>query len=100
MIDLIVAVPFSLMLESLKNIPARRREGITCFAFGLGSVLLWMALLRFAPNFFWISPIIPWTLIMATVVASLWLKRRLAIQPIASPELDDTQEERELVATV
>lgn len=99
-IDLIVAVPFSLMLESLKNIPARRREGITCFAFGLGSVLLWMALLRFAPNFFWISPIIPWTLIMATVVASLWLKRRLAIQPIASPELDDTQEERELVATV
>lgn len=98
-IDLIVAVPFALMLESLKSIRSLRREAFTCLSFGLGTVLLWMLMLRFMPNFFWISPMIPWTLITATVAASLWLKRRLAI-PIETHELHGAEEEHELVATV
>lgn len=101
-IDLVVAVPFALMLESLKSIWSHRRESVTCFLFGLSTVLLWMVALRFAPHFFWISPVIPWTLMVATVAVSLWLERRLVIQPtaIASPQLHGAAEDRELVATV
>jgi hypothetical protein len=100
LIDLIVAVPFALMLQSVKSIPSRRRDALTCFVFGLSTVLLWMIMLRFAPNFFWISRVIPWTLVIATVATSIWLERRLATQPMASTEVHTAQEERELVATV
>ena len=79
---------------------SRRREGFTCFVFGFSAVVLWMAMLRFAPNFFWISPVIPWTLVIATIAASLWLETRLAIPRIVSDETQDAQQEHELVATV
>jgi len=98
-IDLIVAVPFSLMLESLKSIRSTRREALTCFSFGLGTVLLWMVMLRFMPSFFWITPIIPWTLMIATVAASLWLKRGLESGHILSEEIPKVEvEEPELAS--
>src|SRR5262249_41414749 len=81
LIDLVVAFPFALMLQSLASIAARRREGVTPFLFGLGAVLLWMALLRFAPNFFWLSPAVPWILTCATVLVSMWLKRDVQTVP-------------------
>jgi hypothetical protein len=81
LIDLIVAFPFALMLQSLTSLAARRREGIVPFCFGLGAVLLWMVLLRFTPNFFWLSRAIPWTLVSATVLVAMWLKRRVQTVP-------------------
>jgi hypothetical protein len=40
------------------------------------TVLAWFAALRFAPNFFWISPLIPWTACAATVGVTIWIKGR------------------------
>jgi len=83
LIDLIVAFPFALMLQSLPSLVASRQEGAAPFCFGLGAILLWMALLRFTPHFFWLSPMIPWTLSTATIVASLWLRR--CLEPGSAP---------------
>lgn len=100
LIDLIVAFPFALMLQSLPTLARRRREGIVPFLFGLSTVLLWMTLLRFTPNFFWISPVIPWTLSAATIVASIWLRRRLESSCVSSNEIPKVQVEPELVSAV
>lgn len=99
-IDLIVAVPFALTLQSLKSMRSRGREATICCLFGLSTVLLWMAMLRFASDFFWISRVIPWIFVLATVAASICLERRLAAQPIASPQLPTAQAEPELAAMV
>jgi flagellar biogenesis protein FliO len=36
-----------------------------------------MALLSFATPFFWISPLIPWAMVVATISVSCWLIYRL-----------------------
>jgi hypothetical protein len=100
LIDLIVAFPFALMLQSLPTLARRRREGIVPFLFGLSTVLLWMTLLRFTPNFFWISPVIPWALSAATIMASIWLRRRLEPPCVSSNEIPKVQVEPELVSAV
>jgi hypothetical protein len=78
-IDLIVAVPFALFLESLfaYDLPLGDFNRIRAFAFGLLSTCAWLASLRFAPNVFWSTPILPWTLCVATVAAALYLEMQL-----------------------
>jgi hypothetical protein len=39
----------------------------------IGRTLFHFGALRFAPNFFWISPIIPWTACASTVGLTLWV---------------------------
>jgi hypothetical protein len=78
-IDLVVAVPFALFMESLFafDLPwseSRRAAGI---AFGLLATLVWLLSLRFLPHVFWSSPILPWALCAATVATSVFLARRL-----------------------
>ncbi len=72
-VDLIVAFPFALMLQAICAYPLpwkdpRRRNG---FVLGLGGTLGWMAMLRYGPELFWVSPIIPWALSAATVALVL-----------------------------
>jgi len=33
--------------------------------------------LQFAAHAFWVSPVIPWVLVVATVAISIWMHRRL-----------------------
>ena len=47
------------------------------FLFGAFASLAWMALLSFAIPVVWISPAIPWTLVIATISVSGWLMHRL-----------------------
>jgi hypothetical protein len=96
-IDLIVAFPFAVLIESicafsLKMTDHRRLLG---FCVGLTGTFGWFALLRRSLHFFWVSPILPWSFCIATVVLSL-LSERLLRQykvtpamknPVASPEL-------------
>jgi PAP2 superfamily protein len=78
-IDLVVAVPFALFMESLfaYDLPlfdANRTRGVS---FGLLSTCAWLAALRFTPHFFWSTPILSWTLCAATVAIALYFEMRL-----------------------
>jgi hypothetical protein len=69
-IDLVVAFPFALMIRSLFtfSLPWTNRRRIQDLAGGILVTFAWLAALRFGVKLFWISPIIPWALITATVV--------------------------------
>jgi hypothetical protein len=77
-IDLVVAFPFSLMVQALCSygLPFRgaRRAG---FLFGTFATLIWLALLSFAPGLFWTSPVVPWAMITVTVFPSILMWNRL-----------------------
>lgn len=74
-VDLVVAFPFALMVQSLcaYNLPWRESPRRWCFLFGIFASLLWMALVSFAVKYMWISLFVPWTLVITTVAASSWL---------------------------
>jgi hypothetical protein len=93
-IDLVVAYPFSVMIQSLCAFSLRwnQRERVTSALYGLLTTLLWFMALRYAPKLFWTSPLLPWTLCIVTVASALFLHRRLeaaadavARQPSQSP---------------
>ena len=78
-VDLVVAFPFALMIQALARYDVGLREGRrwVALAAGLLMTLGWFALLRFATPLWWISPLIGWTAVLATVVGCLLLVRRL-----------------------
>jgi hypothetical protein len=78
-IDLVVAYPFSVMMQSLSSFPLRwaQRERVTGLLYGLLLVLLWFVALGYAPNLFWISPVIPWACCLATVASAILVHRKL-----------------------
>jgi hypothetical protein len=82
-IDLVVAFPFALLMQALCAWPPawKNRAHLSAFLFGLLAVLAWLAALRFAPHFFWISPAIPWTACAATVALTLWFHQRFDRSP-------------------
>ncbi len=77
-VDLIVAFPFSLMVQALCScsLPFRSQRR-TCFLLGALVTLIWLALLSFSTHLFWVSPIIPWSMAVATVSSSVFLWHRL-----------------------
>ena len=79
LIDLVVAFPFSLMVQALCSytLPFRSGERRTAFLFGTFATLIWLALLSFTTKLFWISPVVPWTMIVATIGPSIFFWQRL-----------------------
>ena len=78
-VDLVVAFPFSLMVQALctYSLPFRNGERRTAFLFGTFVTLVWLAFLSYATRFFWISPVIPWAMIVATISSSVFCWHRL-----------------------
>ena len=78
-VDLVVAFPFAVMVQALCLYPLPLKHGPRrlAFLFGTFASLLWMALVSFATPVFWISPIIPWALVGATISISASLMHRL-----------------------
>jgi len=78
-IDLVVAFPFSLMVEALCSytMPFREGERRNAFLVGTFSTLVWLALLSFSVKIFWSSPLVPWTMIVATASSSIYFWQRL-----------------------
>jgi hypothetical protein len=78
-VDLVVAFPFSLMVQAVctYSLPFRSGERRVAFLFGTFVTLLWLALLSFATRIFWISPLMPWAMIVATIPSSVLLWHRL-----------------------
>lgn len=78
-VDLIVAYPFSVMIQALCAFPLRwaQRERVAGLLYGLLTTLAWFAALGYAPNLFWVSPIVPWAFCVLTVLSGIYLHRRL-----------------------
>jgi len=78
-VDLVVAFPFSLMVQALcsYSVPFRSSERRNAFLFGTFVTLIWLALLSFSTGIFWASPVVPWAMILATVAPSVILWNRL-----------------------
>jgi len=78
-IDLVVAYPFSVMMQSLCAFPMRwaARERVTGMLYGLLVTLLWLVMLGQAPKVFWVSPVIPWACCLLTVASAIYLHRKL-----------------------
>lgn len=69
-VDLIVAFPFALMIQSLcaYELSWKDSRRVSAFVFGVGATLSWLAALRYANHIFWVSAVVPWALVAATVV--------------------------------
>jgi hypothetical protein len=78
-IDLVIAFPFSLMVQALcsYSLPFRGEARRNAFLFGTFVTLIWLALLSFSTRIFWITPVLPWGMVAATVGPSILLWNRL-----------------------
>jgi hypothetical protein len=80
-VDLLVAFPFALFLESVCSIslPLASKErilGVSAGGFGTAG---WFLMLRFENALFWRSPAVPWTLLALTVALVLLCHARLQV---------------------
>jgi len=71
--DLIVAFPFALLIQAICDYTLSWKDSchITGFLLSLFVTLAWLVTLRFTPDFFWISPVIPWILAAGTIALSI-----------------------------
>lgn len=78
-IDLVVAFPFSLMVQALSSysISTSNPNRRAAFIFGAFGTLIWLALLSFSVKMVWITPILPWAMIGGTIAPSIVLWQRL-----------------------
>jgi hypothetical protein len=75
-VDLVVAFPFALFIESAcaYSISWRNPQRMAAVCFGLGTTLSWLLLLRFTPKLFWTSPLVPWAFSLGTMVLT-WVRQ-------------------------
>ena len=78
-VDLVVAFPFALMVQAActYSLPFSKGARRNAFLFGTFVTLIWMALLSFTTSIFWITPVLPWAMIVATIAPSIVLWNRL-----------------------
>jgi PAP2 superfamily len=99
-IDLIVAFPFALLIESLCAFSLSPTNGARLVGIlsGFFGTFGWLMLLHYATRIFWISPAVPWILCLITVVFSVVWDRKLyaataglkSSASVASAELSPT----------
>jgi len=79
LVDLVVSMPFALAVQAAASytLPNKSRH-ITALVAGLGLTLAWLLLVRFGVPWALKSPVIPWTLIVATASITLWLESWMA----------------------
>lgn len=78
-VDLIVAFPFALMMDAgcASGIPLHDRRRFHILLSGLLGALLWAALLRFGVETMRVSPLLPWALVVGTVLSCIFWQARL-----------------------
>lgn len=75
LIDLIVSLPFVLAVQSASSLNvAPRKKHLTALFCGLGATFAWLAIIRFGWTLVMASRIIPWTLILITIAATIWIR--------------------------
>ncbi len=81
-IDLVVAFPFALMIEAVAKYDvalADRRRWLPLGA-GLAMAVGWLALLRYATPLWWVAPLVPWALVVATIAWCIYLERQVTVE--------------------
>jgi hypothetical protein len=88
-VDLVVAFPFALMIQGLCAYRVRWRDEtrMSAIALGLGGTLGWFAVLRYATKMFWVTPMVPWALIAATI--ALVVLRQIRLDSVVDRENPD-----------
>ena len=79
-IDLVVALPFTVAMTAATTtlVPMQFTERRLALLGGGALTLMWLVLLRSMVNWPHISPVFSWSMVMATLVVSIALERRLA----------------------
>jgi len=79
LVDLVVSLPFALAVQSVASyaLPNKSRR-IAAMVYGLGFTMAWLLLVRFGVSWALKSPVVPWTLIVATTSITLWLESRMS----------------------
>jgi hypothetical protein len=75
LVDLVVSLPFALTVQALAShsLPQKSRR-IAALIAGAGLTAAWLGLVRFGLSWLLKSPAIPWMLMLATTLATLWLQ--------------------------
>ncbi|MHB8216898.1 MAG: phosphatase PAP2 family protein [Candidatus Sulfotelmatobacter sp.] len=80
LVDLIVSLPFVLAVQAVASYAVRNlpRRMVALFT-GLGCTMAWLVLVRFGVSVALRSPVIPWTLMLATASIVFWLEGRMSM---------------------
>jgi hypothetical protein len=84
-VDLVVSLPFALAVQSTASyaLPKHafpKESWRTAMVAGIGFTAAWFLAIRFGVALALKSPAIPWTLVLATIVTTLWLERKMSSQ--------------------
>ena len=74
-IDLVVAVPFAWLIQSLAEYRSDTIGAARPALYALIIILVWFGLLSFGTNVFWLSPVVPWLMVVLTVTGTWYLRR-------------------------
>jgi hypothetical protein len=98
LVDLVVSLPFALTMQSAAVCIFREksRRAIGTMLTGLTLTAGWLMLVRFGVPLMLKSPAIPWTLIVTTLAATIWLERSLCRTPASK----ESKASHELTPTV
>ncbi|MFL6299834.1 MAG: phosphatase PAP2 family protein [Terriglobales bacterium] len=88
-IDLLVALPFAVMLQAAVTFSARKGvwNKVGPVLLGLAGVLVWFAILGWSPRLAWSSPAVPWLMIGLTLLVYLTAEQRYCRLPEDKPEV-------------
>ena len=87
MVDLIVAVPFAVLVEGVAANPfasAQRRTALQAIGGAAAMIAVWLVAIRFGAVALRGLPLVPWLMTFATFGLSLLLLRRLLALPVPS----------------
>jgi PAP2 superfamily len=78
-VDVVVAYPFALMVLALCSFgsSSSNEKRRAAFFWGTFCTLLWFALLSFATQIFWVNRVVPWTMVIVTIAATVIFQARL-----------------------
>jgi hypothetical protein len=79
-VDLVVSLPFALAVQSIASSALPRQSRQTAMITGIGFTAVWFLAIRFGVPLALKSPVIPWTLVLATISITLWLERKMSSQ--------------------
>jgi hypothetical protein len=79
-IDLVVALPFTVAMTAATttSVPMQLTERRLAVLGGGALTLMWLVLLRSVVDWAHVSPMLSWSMVMATVAVSIALEQRLA----------------------
>jgi hypothetical protein len=79
LVDLVVSLPFALAVQSVASYNLPNRSGrMAAMVSCVGLTMAWLLFVRFGISLALRSPAIPWTLILATTLITVWLERYMS----------------------